>query len=621
MKSLPYLLFICLCSCISGLSSHLWAQQPLPDSLQAVVNAPGSDKKNKPALLHQLAEIYRINKNYAGALTAARQSATIALQCKNYPEASKAYTLLVAIKANMQQYADLKQTSDSALSIAQQANDPIARAYAYYSRILLYKTLENPTDMVKYGQLGLKQLEKTNDPFIAAKIYYQLYVVHSDWNNEEKVYTYAQAATENARQANDYNLLSNCYTALSVAHEYKYNATKNKLELDSVLFYLNKPVMLYRQYPGSVSPNTYAIACINIANSYLKYFPADNPTTKAQAINYATLARSAVRNVDNSEEIEASSLGILSEYAKREGDLTQTESHLLAAYYVMKTAATPYYYTMINVVQALSDLYEQKGDYKRALAFQKEATLYNNKNFNQQKALNTQKLEMQYETEKKNNEMQLLKEREKSRTRQNYLYACIALASAIGLVFMFRSYHFRLRYSLQREKQLQLENKDTEMQVKLEKEEHARLKAEHQLLSTQQEQLKKEAMANILQLEHKHQMLLNIKDKLTEDNSINMQKIVKEEMVIDSDFELAKVQIQQIHPDFFHLINEKAQRKLTLLDLKLCTYLYLKMDTRQIAQLMNIETKSVRMSRYRIKQKLGLDKEDDLHAFLQGLGN
>lgn len=128
-------------------------------------------------------------------------------------------------------------------------------------------------------------------------------------------------------------------------------------------------------------------------------------------------------------------------------------------------------------------------------------------------------------------------------------------------------------------------------------------------------------MANVLQLEHKNQTLQSIRNRLTEGDPVNMQKILKEQMVIDNDFEHAKLQIQQVHPGFFNLINDKAQRKLTLLDLKLCAYLYLKMDTRQIAQLMNIEAKSVRMSRYRIKQKLGLDKDDDLNGFLQGLGS
>ena len=174
---------------------------------------------------------------------------------------------------------------------------------------------------------------------------------------------------------------------------------------------------------------------------------------------------------------------------------------------------------------------------------------------------------------------------------------------------------------MQREKQLQLENQESEMQVKLEKEEQARLRAEQQLLETQQQQLKMEVMSNVLQLEHKNRMLVDIKEKLTEGGPVNMQKILKEETMLDNDFEHATMQIQKVHPDFFNLLNDKAQRKLTLLDLKLCAYLYLKMDTRQISQLMHIETKSVRMSRYRIKQKLGLDKEEDLNIFLQKLGH
>lgn len=593
----------------------------LPGMAQTQVNTPAAKAEQNPALLNQQAEIYRVSKNYALAMTTARQSAHLALRDKNYGEATKAYTLLTNIKANTQQYADLKPTSDSAVATAQQSGDPIAMAYAEYSRALLYKTLDKADEVVKYCQLGLRQLEKKNDPYIAAKIYYQLYAVNSGWDNEEKVNTYAHAATENALLTHDYNLLSNCYTAMSVAHEYKYNADKNRLELDSTLYYLAKTDSLYRQYPGKVADNTYAIALINIASSYLRYFPANDMGAKTQATQYANIARSVLKNTPNTEDVSASSLGILSEYAMRDGNYAQAESYLMEAYQLMKSAQPPYYYTMINVVQSLSGLYEKKGDYEKALAFQKEVTLYNKKNFNQQQALNTQKLEIQYETEKHNAEIQLLKEREKSRTRQNYLYAGITVTLIAGLVFMFLAYHFKLRYSLQREKQLQLEKQESEMQIKLEKEEHARLKAEQLLLETQQQQLKKEAMANVLQLEYKNQMLLNIKDKLTEGDTVSTHKMLKEEMVIDSDFEHAKLDIQQVHPDFFMLLNDSAQKKLTLLDLKLCAYLYLKMDTRQIAQLMNIEAKSVRMSRYRIKQKLGLDKEADLNSFLQRLGN
>ncbi|PIF45681.1 hypothetical protein CLU96_2691 [Chryseobacterium sp. 52] len=618
MKSVLHQLYLYIFICI-GLSCS--AQSLYTDSLQLVVNNPGLNEKSKPALLNRLTEAYRINRDYRSAENKARQSARISLLYKDYAEAAKAYTLLTTIKANNQQLTTLKQVSDSALVLAQQSKSSVAMAYGYYAQAFLYKTLEDPEKRMKFCQLGLKELEKSPDPYMAAKLYYQLYVTHSDWNHITQVNTYARKATENALKTKDYNLLSSCYAALSVAHEYNYNASKEKQELDSVFFYLQKAENLYIKYPNQVSKYTHAITCINISNLYLKYFPEGDNNAESKAVYYAQSAANLLKNAPNTQEVTASSLGILSELALRKGNTALAEKYLLEAYDLMKTGEHPYYYTLINVVQSLSAFYKKQGDFKKAFAFQEEVTEYTNKNFNQKQALNAQKLEIQFETEKRNNEFRILKERESGRRLQSYLYACIAVASLLGLLFMFRSYHFKLRLSLEREKQLQLENHESEMQIKLEKEEKARLKAEQLLLETQQQQLQKEAMANVLQLEHKNRILHTIKDKLGDDNSLNMQKIVKEEIVLDNDFEDAKVRIQQIHPDFFNLINEKAKKNLTLLDMKLCAYLYLKMDTRQISQLMHIEPKSVRMSRYRIKQKLGLDKDEDLNIFLQRLGN
>jgi hypothetical protein len=612
MKSLLLLVI-----CLFHLSS--FAQTSLPDSLQSAIDHAQLSEKEKPVLLNRLAEFYRVNKEYKKAMETARKSASIALRNKNYTDATKAYVVLLNSKINVQELDQLKPLSDTALSTAKQANDPIALAYVYYGQALLFKTLENSESMMKYCQMALTELEKKTDPYIAAKIYYQLYAANSNWNNEDKVYQYASLAMESALKTRDYNLLSNCYNAMSTAYEYKYNAGREKAALDSTLYYLDKSESLYTQYPGQVSSYAYAISCINLASSYLKYFKPEDSRAETQAIYYANRARTVLKDAPNSQEVVASSLGILSEYARRDGKLAGVERYLLEAYQVMLTEQPPYYYTMINVTHALADFYERRGNYQKALKFQQEVTAYSNKNFDQQKALNAQKLEIQYEAEKKSNEVRFLKEREKSQKQQNFLYACIAIASFLCLLFIFRSYHFRLRYSLQREKQLQLEKQDSELQMKLEKEEQARLRAEQQLLEVQQQQLKKEVMVNVLQLEHKNQMLHNLKDKLTGGNEVNMHKILKEEMILDNDFEHAKLQIQQVHPDFFQLLNGKAQKKLTLLDLKLCAYLYLQMDTRQIAQLMHVEAKSVRMSRYRIKQKLGLEKDDDLNGFLQAL--
>lgn len=591
----PFVPFVFLIACFFSLSS--FAQRNYLDSLRNAVKSADLNEREKPALLNQLAEAYRVNKSYKMAMAAARQSIGIALRNKDYTEANKAFVVLINSKILLQDFVQLKQLTDTTLTLAKQTKDPVAQAYAAYAQVLLYKALDNKENLVKFCQLGLKELEKKTDHYLAAKIYYQLYALNANWDNAAKVFEYAKLATEHAHLANDFTLLSNCYNAMSTAHEYRYNARHEQKELDSSLFYLQKAEGLYGPH-GLVNNLAYAISCINLANMYFRYFPPSDSKAKNLAIGYAKRAREVLNNWPDSQEVLASSLGILSEYAKRDGNEKLVEQYLLEAYRIIQTGKPPLYYNLINIGQALTNLYRQKGNYEKALQFQEEVNAYTVKNFDQQKALQVQKLEIQYETEKKNNEVKLLKEREKSQRQQSYLYAGIAVATVLCLLFMFRSYHFRLRYSLQREKQLGLEQ---------------------QLLATQQQQLKKEVMANVLQLEHKNQMLHNLKDKLTVGDEVNMQKILREEMLLDNDFEQAKLQIQQVHPDFFQLLNKQAQKKLTLLDLKLCAYLYLQMDTRQIAQLMHVEAKSVRMSRYRIKQKLGLDKEDDLNRFLQSL--
>jgi len=593
-----------------------FAQIRASDSQQSIVDPTSANGDEKTALLIRSAEFHRVNKEYAKAVAGSRESITLASGINNFTDVTKAYLVLLNSRISAQELGQIKQLSDTLLLTAKKAGTPLAMAYAYYGQALVAKTLDHPESVMEYCQMALTVLAKHPEPYIAAKIYYQLYAIHSNWNNGDKAYYYAHLAMEDALRTTDYNLLSNCYNAMSTAHGYSYETHHEQAALDSSLYYLNKSEQLYTDYPGQVSNYAYAISCINLASYYLRF---GTPATQPQGIYYANRARTVLQDAPNSQEVLASSLGILSEYAKRDGKQGDVEHYLLEAYQVMQTQQPPYYYTMINVTTGLANFYERQGNYQRALHFQQLVNEYSSKSFDQQKALKSQKLEIEYQTEKANSEVHFLKEREKSQQQKNWLYLCVTIVSFLFLLFLFRSYHFRLRYSIQRAKQLELEKQDAALLLKLEKEEQARLKAEQQLMELQQQQLKKEVMANVLQLEHKNQMLYNLKDKLAEGNEVNMQKVLKEELILDDDFELAKLQIQRVHADFFQQLNEKAQRKLTLLDLKLCTYLYLQMDTRQIAQLMHVEAKSVRMSRYRIKQKLGLEKDQDLHVFLQGL--
>lgn len=138
-------------------------------------------------------------------------------------------------------------------------------------------------------------------------------------------------------------------------------------------------------------------------------------------------------------------------------------------------------------------------------------------------------------------------------------------------------------------------------------------------MALQQEQLQKQALATSLQLNHKTSFINELKEKIKEDKHVNIDRILKDEKLTDDDFNEVQNLVQDVHPNFFKRLNESSVNKLSNQDLKYAAYIYLNMDNQQIANILKVEPKTVRMTKYRMKQKMGLDKDVDLATFIQNL--
>lgn len=79
-----------------------------------------------------------------------------------------------------------------------------------------------------------------------------------------------------------------------------------------------------------------------------------------------------------------------------------------------------------------------------------------------------------------------------------------------------------------------------------------------------------------------------------------------------------KVQFEKIRPDFFNKLKNIAPN-LSVNDLKHCTYIVSNLKSKEVAQLINVSPRSVETTRYRIKKKMGLEKEDSLYDLLVAL--
>ena len=76
--------------------------------------------------------------------------------------------------------------------------------------------------------------------------------------------------------------------------------------------------------------------------------------------------------------------------------------------------------------------------------------------------------------------------------------------------------------------------------------------------------------------------------------------------------------MDELHQQFFENLRQNYP-DLTNYDLRLCAYLKLGFNSKEIANMLNIMPSSIYISRSRLRKKLNLDSESDLHGFLNSI--
>jgi DNA-binding CsgD family transcriptional regulator len=133
-----------------------------------------------------------------------------------------------------------------------------------------------------------------------------------------------------------------------------------------------------------------------------------------------------------------------------------------------------------------------------------------------------------------------------------------------------------------------------------------------------------------LQNIQKNELLETIRIQMTElkkslpdqskEKIIDIVKQISTNQTSNKDWNHFKLYFERIYHGFFEELQAIAPR-LNARDLRLCALIKLNMDSRQIASVMNITPESAKVSRYRIKRKMGLNSEDNILHFLSSLSH
>jgi hypothetical protein len=205
----------------------------------------------------------------------------------------------------------------------------------------------------------------------------------------------------------------------------------------------------------------------------------------------------------------------------------------------------------------------------------------------------------------------------------------------LGILYFFykRQQHKYIRRQEQelmdQQKKYDEEQKRQQMQHQLELSEN-----EKQIAQLQSEKLKAEVehkntelASSAMNLVHKVEILSRIKTDLIEFKETakvekgmkEFQRIIKEidgELTHAQEWEQFARHFDNVHTGYLKKLKDHCP-DLTTSDLKLAAYLRLSLTTKEIAQLMNISTRGVETSRYRLRKKLGLTNEEaNLYEYL-----
>jgi DNA-binding CsgD family transcriptional regulator len=242
--------------------------------------------------------------------------------------------------------------------------------------------------------------------------------------------------------------------------------------------------------------------------------------------------------------------------------------------------------------------------------------------------------EAKFIQEKKERQIELLKEEEAGRRQTLYFSAGVTVAMVVFLLMLYRSTLFRRKFYNEKEKLLtqqaatiKLQKEEAEQTLQLQKKASERLALEHQLEVSQRDQYQRELVTGVHYLESKNDLLLKLKDAVTgmppgqgEEHTevvvAQMLKLIDDNLDADNDFDRFSRNFEYVYPNFFKRLEERSGDNLSQLDLRYCAYIYMGLSTKEMSNLLNVDPASIRTARYRLKQKFDLGKEEDLMAFI-----
>jgi len=206
------------------------------------------------------------------------------------------------------------------------------------------------------------------------------------------------------------------------------------------------------------------------------------------------------------------------------------------------------------------------------------------------------------------------------------IYIVVFLILSI-LIVKYIKYRMAKSVSLEEERQKQLfREREKQLQTEALEAEKEVIRLSNEQLSAEMKQKDKELANNTMQMIQKSKSLIAIKRELSQlsreikDDLITSHihaliRKINREIDTENQWEIFEKHFESVHEEFLKRLKSQYPY-LTPREMKLCAYLRLNISSKEIATLMNISTRGVEISRYRLRKKLNLDHDTNLTDFI-----
>ena len=272
-----------------------------------------------------------------------------------------------------------------------------------------------------------------------------------------------------------------------------------------------------------------------------------------------------------------------------------------------------------NSFKQYSDFYSNEHDFENAYMY--HIKYYRIKdsleNINKTRVFN--ELELKYQTEKKDNEIDLLSNKNKLQKKNNIILLLSTLSLLFSSVLLYYFYYSKSQ-------KLQIKNELLNKEKIIHKQDLEIKENESYLLKEQLESKNRELTTKLLVMLKTNKMMDILAAKLSElnktldRNSVSKKQVASliREIELQSGEQLWEdfnVTFRGVHTEFYDKLL-KLNPDLSASEIKMASLLKLNLNTKEIAAITFKSESSIKSTRFRLRKKLGLSSDNGLVSFL-----